>query len=147
MFAFLVILSLSPIGQPGLKCLGVVNKHGSDWIGFQVENPNNNRIFFYGYTPESFSNGIPKGEIIPFYLMEIRKNNGPWKQVELGHCGTGKGILPLEPKSKVTFETTIPAGEWDEVRVGLAWAKETSAPIERAWSDVIKRADLKNKKP
>ncbi|MFT3880735.1 MAG: hypothetical protein QM703_13855 [Gemmatales bacterium] len=146
MFAILVMLSLPPLEQPAVKYVGVVNKHGGQWLSLQVENPNDNKAYFYGYTPESYSDGIPQGEIRPLYVMEMRSTKSPWKPVELGHCATGRGVLPLEPRTKVTFEAIIPDGKWTEVRVGLAWTKDPKAPGERVWSESLKRADL-NKKP
>ena len=147
MLAIVTVLLLVPNDSPMVKYLGTCTRHGGEWLSFEVKNPNNTAIQCAAYTPESFTDGIPEGEMRPFYIIEVREGK-EWKRLELGHCATGRGLVTLKANAKVTFETVIPEGEWTEAKVGLAWSKDdkrSSSAI--AWSSVIKRSDLANRKP
>lgn len=139
MFILIATLFIMPADAPVIAFQKVVQKYGRNFMQFQVENTGKQAIHFVGYTPESFSDGIPAGEIRPMYTMEVRQAKGDWKPLELGHCGTGRGVLAIEAKSKVIFETVLPESDWDELRVGFAWSSAPQGKGTILWSQPIKR--------
>lgn len=145
MMALFVSLLMFPVDAPVVSFQKVVHKHGGVFLQFQVENLNKQAVHFVGYTPESFTDGIPAGEIRPMYLVEARQANAAWKAIELGHCATGRGELMIEAQGKVTFDTIIPEGDWAECRVGFAWSSDLKAKGTVAWTSAIKRDAVKLK--
>lgn len=139
MLYLIATLFVMPADTPAISFQKVVQKHGRTFMQFQVENAGKRTIHFVGYTPESFSDGIPAGEIRPLYSMEVRQAKGEWKPQELGHCATGHGVQAIEAKGKVTFETVLPESDWAEVRVGFAWASDPKGKSTILWSSPIKR--------
>lgn len=146
MFAMIVAMLLSA-DAPTVKYLGTSSRHGGEWLSFEVENPGKATLFFASYTPESYTEGIPAGEIRPIYHIEVRVGN-EWKPMELGHCATGSGKVSLDAKSKVRFNSIIPEGDWTELRAGLSWQQGDKPSVGgTAWSGIIKRNDLKQRVP
>jgi hypothetical protein len=143
----MIVAMLLAADAPTVKYLGTSSRHGGEWLSFEVENSGKAPIAYAGYTPESYTDGIPAGEIRPFYSIEVRVGN-EWKQLELGHCATGRGKVSIDAKSKVRFYSVIPEGDWTETRVGLSWQQGDNQSLRGvAWSDTIKRNDLKLRAP
>jgi hypothetical protein len=103
------------LNAPEVKLVGV--QGGS--LVFEVTNPNDAPLPYYGYTAESFSPPLPEGAIAPLYRVELRTDG--WKAVAMGWCGTGRGPVAIAPKKTVTFRVPVPGGDWAEAKVGLAW--------------------------
>jgi hypothetical protein len=116
------------------------DRRGAD-VTVEVTNPDRRRaVAFYGYTPESFDGGLPKGTIMPLYRIETR-GNGAWKPFVLGGCGVGKGWVEVAAGEKATFRASLPGGDWDAVRVGLTWRDPTPPDGSgvTTWSPAIDR--------
>lgn len=143
----MIVAMLLAADAPTVKYLGTSSRHGGEWLSFEVENSGKAPIAYAGYTPESYTDGIPAGEIRPFYSIEVRVGN-EWKQLELGHCATGRGKVSIDAKTKVRFDSVIPEGDWTETRVGISWHVGDKPSLRGvAWSGTIKRNDLKLRAP
>ncbi len=113
---------------------------------FDVLNPNDEPLYYTGYTRESFSPPIPAGEMRPLCRVEVqRQPGGPWEDATPGHCGTGLGEVFIPARATQSFAVPAPvAGDgWHALRFALLWyddADESSEP-RKAWSAPVARAD------
>jgi hypothetical protein len=143
----MIVAMLLAADAPMVKYLGTSSRHGGEWLSFEVDNPGKSPIAYAGYTPESYTDGIPAGEIRPIYQIEVRAGN-EWKPMELGHCATGRGKVLIDAKTKLRFYSVIPEGDWTETRVGICWQQGDNQSLRGvAWSGTIKRDDLKLRAP
>jgi hypothetical protein len=117
-------------------------KDGLTFLTFEVLNPNDAPVPYSGYTPGSFSGGLPEGTIAPCYRVAFRRG-WRWQEHDLDFCGVGLGPVELPPKSKVTFDVVLPAGRWDSARVGLSWWDPSTGDNNRrtAWSGEVSRKE------
>jgi hypothetical protein len=131
---------------PVLKLTSSSVSNGNVALYFEVTNPNAAPVPFVGYTPDSFEGGLKAGTIAPIYRVELFHDKA-WKPRSIGWCGTGKGPVSIPTKGQVTFSVLQPVGDWEEVRVGLAWFPTSDrAKPEVAWSESITRESV-TKKP
>jgi hypothetical protein len=136
----------SKLKPPVLKLTSSSVSNGNVALYFEVTNPNAAPIPFVGYTPDSFEGGLKAGTIAPIYRVELLQDKA-WKPQSIGWCGTGIGPVSIPAKRKVTFSVLQPIGDWEAVRVGLAWFPTSDrAKPEVAWSEPITRESL-TKKP
>jgi hypothetical protein len=152
--AFMAIAVEPPAAKPGdlkppsVRFTGATEQEGYIFASFEVTNPNDASLPYVGYTSDSFEGGLKDGAIAPIYRIEL-KNEDRWNKHDVGFCGTGIGPVTLPPKSKVTFQAVLPAGEWDAAKVGLSWwyptADESKATV--AWSSEISRQEVEKKGP
>ena len=115
---------------------------------FSVTNPNATPLPYSGYRANSFNPPLQDGTIAPLYTIEVG-TAGAWKSAEPGWCGTGVGAVSIPAKGKVTFDASVPKGEWNEVKVGLRWfpSLEHKGPPVTAWSGAIRKDTLPKKVP
>jgi hypothetical protein len=128
----------------------VVHFHGFTDMGalqFAVTNPNRVPLPYVGYTNNSIVPRSPDDVIHPLYRIELRRNN-VWKPQEIGWCKSGMGPVTVPAKGTVTFDFLPPQGEWDEIKVGLAWFPSGEHKGERAiaWGPAISRTDAAPKR-
>jgi hypothetical protein len=128
---------------PVLRLAGASESGGFVALTFEVTNPNAKPLPYLGYEPGSFDPKIPAGRIVPISKAELLQGK-EWKEHKTGWCGTGIGPVTIPARGKVTFSVLIPAGEWEEVRVGLVWFATTDKKSpQTAWSRGIARKDVK----
>ena len=100
---------------------------------------------FTGYAPDSFDPPIPEGQIFPLYQIHLLRK-GQWQQDPTGFCGTGLTNLELRPNSPVTFSVTIPAGDWDAVKVEIGhhpgWSEKEETTTTTLWSVVLTKEEI-----
>ncbi len=132
---------------PQLKLNSFSVSHGNVALYFEVTNPNALPLPFVGYTPDSFEGGLKAGTIAPIYRVELLHDK-TWKRAPHGWCGTGIGPVSIPAKGQGTFSVLQPLGDWQAVKVGLAWfpTADRTKP-EVSWSDPITREDISKKKP
>lgn len=110
-------------------------------LTLEVANPNDASLAYTGYTPDSFDPPLKAGHISPLYQIEL-KREGKWQTDPRGFCGTGMAELELAPRSSATFAVTIPADDWQTLKVGIGhysgWSTEETSTTT-AWSTEITR--------
>lgn len=125
---------------PVITLTGLSPQNGTSLV-FEVLNPNDAPLDYYGYTVNSFDPPIPAGMIWPLYTCEVERE-GTWTRVELGHCKTGQGEVSIPARSVQKFLVHI--GEVKEpTRYGLLWHNSGDGwTTETAWSPTITQADV-----
>ena len=120
---------------------------GEHWsLVFEAANPGDAPVPYFGYRSDSYAPPLKDGTISPLYRIELR-SGGKWAENRQGWCGTGVGPVSLPPKGKATFAVHVPKGDWDGLKVGLAWwpSAERKGPASVAWSDPVTAADLEKR--
>jgi hypothetical protein len=114
---------------------------------FEISNLNAAPLPYSGYTPESFSPCLREGTVAPWYSLELRRG-GAWKPVPMLRCKTGKGPVSVPARGKATFDVYTPAGDWDEVRVGLTWFRTADHKEPAvAWSAGVNKGLVELRRP
>jgi hypothetical protein len=128
---------------PEIKFQGISRNGG---MLFSVTNPNAVALPYRGYQANSFTPPLEDGTIFPLYHMEL-STAGMRKSADPGWCKSGVGPVSIPPKGTVTFEASIPQGEWDEVKIGFDCypSHEQKGPTVTVWSGAVKK-DLVPKK-
>jgi hypothetical protein len=132
---------------PAVRFKARASRHGRPHLTFEVSNPTDVPVKYFGYTPESFASGLPQGTIAPQYEVELRTGK-EWKdRSPVWFCGVGLGFLDIPPKAKVTFDVPLPGGAWDAVRVSFTWwfLSPGSKVRGTACSEEVSRKDAEGK--
>jgi hypothetical protein len=111
------------VEPPRIRFKGISSQptgEGHVTLLFEAYNPNAEPLPYSGYVADSFSTPLTKEEIAPQYHIEY-KRDGKWTRESLGWCGTGRGPVQLEPKTKPTFTVVVGKSGWEEVKVGVSW--------------------------
>ena len=113
-------------------------------LTLEVANPNDGSLSYTGHAPDSFDPRLEAGHVAPLYHIEL-KRDGKWQVDPRGFCGTGMTDLELAARSSATFAVTIPADDWQVVKVGIGCFPELSGE-ERAtttvWSAEFSRVEI-----
>jgi len=113
-------------------------------LEFDTMNPNDEPLFYYGYTRDSFSPPIPAGRMYPLCRFEIREGpGGEWKNLDPGYCKTGQGEVFIPSRSTQTFAVAPHRQDWHALRIGLRWHSndEDEWGTETEWSEPVVRQD------
>ncbi|HET6881767.1 MAG TPA: hypothetical protein VFI31_16505 [Pirellulales bacterium] len=110
-------------------------------LTLEVANPNDASLIYTGYTADSFDPPLKAGHISPLCQIEL-KREGQWQIDPRGYCGFGMADVELAASSSATFGVSVPADDWQAVKVAFghypAWsAEETSTTT--AWSTEFTR--------
>src|SRR5262245_35965877 len=126
-----------PAPGPLVRFRGVSASNGASTLTFEVTNNGPKPIAYLGYGNAPNKNGE---RISPLYAIQELKAKA-WKNVVVGWCGTGVGNVSVPARGKVTFTVSVPAGDWDEVRVGLDWypSGDKRGEGRTTWSDPVTR--------
>jgi hypothetical protein len=113
-------------------------------LTLEVANSNDGSLSYTGYTPNSPDPPLKAGHVAPLYHAEL-KRDGKWQADPRRFCGTGLADLELAARSSATFAVTIPADDWQVVKVEIGCLPELSSE-ERAtttvWSAEFSRAEI-----
>ena len=111
-------------------------------LTFEVTNPNATPLAYHGYTANAFTPPLKDGTISPHYKLDVN-SGGVWKAEGIGWCVFGIGPVSIPAKGKVTFAAAKPAGDWDEMKVGLTWYNSADRKGSvTAWSEPVSRKDV-----
>lgn len=115
-------------------------------IEFDAMNPNDEPLFYYGYTRDSFSPPIPAGRMYPMCRFEIQEApGGEWKNLEPGYCKTGQGEVFIPSRSTQTFAVAPHREDWHALRIGLRWHSQEGDEwgTEVEWSEPVLKKDFR----
>jgi hypothetical protein len=137
--------SLPPVKPPVITLLAATRANFETQqllsLTLEVSNPNDASLVYTGYTPDSFDPPLKAGHIAPLVHIELRREE-KWQAEARGFCGTGLAELELAAKSSATFAVTIPADNWQAVKVGIdhhpGWSNEETSTTT-IWSTEITR--------
>ena len=128
---------------PQITFRGANSENGGSFV-FDALNSNDEPLFYYGYTRDSFSPPIPAGRIYPLCRFEIQEApDGEWKNLDPGYCKTGQGEVFIPSRSTQTFTVAPHRQDWHALRIGIRWHKsdedEWGTVIE--WSEPVLKKD------
>jgi len=115
-------------------------------LEFEAMNPNDEPLFYYGYTRDSFSPPIPAGRMYPLCKFEILEAaGGEWKNLDPGYCKTGQGEVFIPGRSSQIFAIAPHRQDWHAFRIGLRWHsnEEDEWGTEVEWSEPVLKKDFK----
>ena len=152
MLTLLCVLLAAPVPKepvvlaPIVKHTGTIARGEYVYVQFELTNPNATALHYTGYTSDSFEGGLKDGVISPLYRLETKQGK-EWKAQLVGWCGTGRGPVTIPARGKGTFEALVPAGEWDEARIGVVWFTGADRKTSDVAWGVVARKDAAPKKP
>ena len=130
------------LNPPTIKMTKVGREGELVRVVFEVTNPNADPLPYAGYTADSFDPKIPNGTIAPLYRVEFLRGK-EWKAHQVGWCKTGQGAVTIPGKGKVTFDAHVPAGDWEEARIGLVWfATAERKDPQTVWGEPIGKKEF-----
>jgi hypothetical protein len=125
------------------KSLRQIDKSGTE-ITCVLLNNGVSPIYYYGYTPDSFSPRSPAGQISPFYAIHV-KSGDQWEPIPpMGRCGTGAGQMRLLPGEAGQFAAYLQRVKGKEIKIGLSTSADAAGRIAgdgMIWSSSIALAD------
>lgn len=87
-------------------------------LKFEIRNPNNQTVKYFGYRADSFNPPLPKGTCAPCYWLNLRQGRD-WDMRQSCTCATGRGILSLGPRETQSFEVSVANGGWDALIIRM----------------------------
>ncbi|MGH7134608.1 MAG: hypothetical protein ACREHD_02650, partial [Pirellulales bacterium] len=110
-------------------------------LTLEVANPNDASLVYTGYTADSFDPPLAAEHTVPLRHIEL-KRDGKWQPDPRGYCGFGLADLELTAKGSATFAVTLPADDWQAVKVAIGhypgWSNE-EVSTTTTWSTEITR--------
>jgi hypothetical protein len=130
---------------PQITFLRATSENGGS-LEFDAMNPNDEPLFYYGYTRNSFTPPIPAGRMYPLCRFEIQEAaGGEWKNLDSGYCKTGQGEVFIPGRSTQTFAVAPHRRDWHAIRIGVRWHnnEEEEWGTEIQWSEPVANHQLK----
>jgi len=131
----IVLRSASPTTLGGQSCFS---------LALEVSNPNEASQVYSGCRPDSFDPPLATGQISPICRIELKRDER-WQPRPIGYCGFGRADPELAPGSSAMFGVTVPADDWQAVKISIGSFSGFSAE-ERAtttvWSVEFSRIEI-----
>jgi hypothetical protein len=126
----------------GVEHLNTSSRQSYKHIRLALVNPTSSVIEYVGYNPNSFSERPPRGEINPWYSVQIN-SNGALIPKTVGRCGVGRDTLIVMPAHAGCFDAYCEDdGSPFQIGVNCIWTTETGARQEALiWSEPIEPLD------
>ena len=131
---------------PAVRLLRASSEEGPGWATFEATNPNPTPLPFFGCRVEP-EGKAGAGRFRAHYDVKASRG-GTWERFTPKRCKLRVDPVSIPPRGRVTFDVYVPAGRWDEVRIGFPWFPSAGRDEPAtAWSSAVKREDLAPKSP
>jgi len=126
---------------PTVKFLRASSEMGHGWVTFEATNPNPSPLPFFGCSVKPKGKSEGTRYIAHYEVTALRA--GKWEPFTPKRCKIRVDPVTIPARGKVTFDVSVPAGTWDEIKVGLRWfpSADREAPMT-AWSAKVTRREL-----